>query len=422
MTLERPPLFTKKRDVLTFLTFALLIFSLSIIHKYHAYQTLTTFDDAIIKVHVINQYLKTTKKKEYFVLKVRSENSTFYTTTSKHARDLTGRDIELKVWVSKLTFFKFIEGYYLYSHITKVYPERDAKSTLAHHISTQHHSQISAELFAALYTASPMSRELRERLSALGTSHLLAISGFHLGILSAVLYFLFKLPYSLLQQRYFPYRSSNLDLFVIVMLFLTTYLYFLGAIPSLMRAFVMLLIGFILYDRGIKVISMQTLFLTCILLLAAVPTLLYNIGFWLSICGVFYIFLYLIHFQSNSYVWTLVSLSSWVYLMMLPISLYLFETFSIYHPLSILASILFLPFYLLSIFLHVISQGGILDGFVEYYLSLAQSPKTISLPLYVIVTQLIVSLIAIKSKKLSLALLLFCLFVLMSSIHHVAEF
>ena len=419
MTLERPSLFTSKRDVLIFITFSLLLFSLSLFQKYNEYNTLTEFDDAIVRVHVMNQYLKNNKTKQYHVLKLRAESTTFYTTASEHIRDLKGYDIELRVWVNKLTFFEFIKGFYLYSNITKVFAERDAKSTLAHTITQQHNSKLSSELFAALFTASPMSKKLRERLSALGTSHLLAISGFHLGIISAFLYFLFKFPYQLIQKHYFPYRSSHRDLFIIVTLFLSGYLYFLGAIPSLLRAFVMLIIGFFLYDRGIKVISMQTLFLTWIVLIAFMPSLLFSMGFWLSVIGVFYIFLYLIHFQNQNYIQTLFGLSAWVYLMMLPISLYLFETFSIYHPFSIVATIVFLPFYVISVLIHVISAGDLLDSFLDYYLSLGEVSQSVSLPFYAVVIQLLVSMVAIKSKKTALLLLTFCLLVLMGTIHHV---
>ena len=196
---------------------------------------------------------------------------------------------------------------------------------------------------------------------------------------------------------------------MIVMLFLSGYLYFLGAIPSLLRAFVMLIIGFVLYDRGIKVISMQTLFLTGVLLIAFMPSLLLSMGFWLSMIGVFYIFLYLIHFQNRNNIYNFLGLSIWVYLMMLPLSLYLFHTFSIYHPLSVVSTLIFLPFYIVSLLLHVILEGGLLDGLLDYYLNLGEVSQSVSLPLYAVVIQLIVSLVAIKSKKTALLLLTFCI-------------
>ncbi len=286
----------------------------------------------------------------------------------------------------------------------------------------QHQDPLSGELFAALFSASPISKELRERLSTLGLSHLLAISGFHLGIISALLYFLLKYPYQLLQERYFPYRSAHRDLFGIVLLFLSGYLYFLGTIPSLLRAFVMLIIGFILYDRGIKVLSMQTLLLTIALLIAWMPSLLFSMGFWLSIIGVFYIFLYLIHFKSKKALYNFIGLSIWVYLMMLPISLYLFGSFSLYHPLSVVVTLLFLPFYIISALLHLLSQGDLFDTLLRYYLDLVESPQHLSISVYLVALELSLSLFAVRYRSIALLLLGFCLLIFVGTVYHIAEF
>ena len=137
----------------------------------------------------------------------------------------------------------------------------------------------------------------------------------------------------------------------------------------------MLIIGFILYDRGIKIISMLTLLLTVVLLIAFFPRLLLSIGFWLSVSGVFYIFLFLIHFKELSKVWQFILIPFWVYLLMLPYSIIIFGSFSIYHPLSIIWTSLFTLFYPLSIFLHLINQGNLLDGVLQSLLHL-DTPET----------------------------------------------
>jgi competence protein ComEC len=421
MTLERPPLFSKRRDALIFFSLACLLFLLSVSLKYFAFNKLTRFNDADIRARVINQYTKTTPKKEYTVLKLRSDGITFYTTAPPQLRNLIGRDLTLNVWVKPLTFLEYLKGFYLHSNIIKVFPKREARTIFAHYISQEHTNPLIGELFATLFSASPTSKELRDTLSTLGISHLLAISGFHLGIISALLYFLLRYPYRLLQEHYFPYRSAHRDLFVVVLLFLTAYLYFLGAIPSLLRAFVMLIIGFILYDRGIKLISMQSLLLTITLLIALMPSLLFNVGFWLSVTGVFYIFLYLIHFKSSRNILNFIGLSLWVYLMMLPLSLYLFGNFSIYHPLSILATLLFLPFYIISTLLHLIAQGDYLDDLIDYYLSLAQVSHTITLSPYAVVTTLTLSLFAIKHKTAAYLLVLCCTLIFIGAVYHVTE-
>jgi len=227
------------------------------------------------------------------------------------------------------------------------------KQKLSSFINRQHTNTNIAALYNALFLASPLPKAMQIQFSKLGISHLIAISGFHLGVLAAILFFLFKYPYKILQNRYFPYRSYKRDSFIFISLILLGYLLFLDSPPSLLRAFAMLIVGFVLYDRGIQVISMQTLLVTILLLLALFPKLIFSIGFWLSISGVFYIFLFLIHFKEISKIKQFVLLPFWVYLMMLPYSLAIFGNFSLYHPLSILWTSLFTLFYPLSIALHV---------------------------------------------------------------------
>jgi len=419
MTLERAQLFTNRRDVAVFVSLCLFIVSLSLLQRYETFRHLTQFDDALMDVTVLKQYVKHKKDRTYYVLKLRSDYGTFYTSASQHLRNLVGRTLRLRVWVSHYSFYDQLTSGYLPSKILKVYPHLNAKTTLSHAIASQHRHPMIAELYGALFTASPMSQPLQEKLSTLGISHLLAISGFHLGLISALLYLILRPLYRIFQERYFPYRSAHRDLFLLVFVLISAYLYFLGTLPSLLRAYTMLLIGFILFDRGIKIVSMQTLFLTVMLLLALMPELLFSLGFWLSVAGVFYIMLYLIYFQHAKTSYNLIGISLWVYLMMLPLSLYLFENFSLYHPFSVVASILFLPFYIITSVLHVFSHGAVFDDYLLQYLQLGSHASTLILPLYVMVIHLTLSLLALHYRYAAMALLPWSLFVFIGAVHHV---
>ncbi|RUM61961.1 MAG: ComEC/Rec2 family competence protein [Sulfurimonas sp.] len=419
MTLERPQLFTTRRDILLFGSLCLVIFSLSLLQRYETFRHLKQFDDAVIDVTVLKQYLKHREGRSYYVLKLRGDYGTFYTSASPHIRHLLGRTLRLKVWVNRYSFYDQLSGGYLPSKIIKVYRHLNAKTILAHAIAAQHESPLIGELYGALFTALPMSQSLQKQLSTLGISHLLAISGFHLGLISALLYWLLRPLYRLCQERYFPYRSAHRDLFVLVFVVISAYLYFLGLLPSLLRAYTMLLIGFILFDRGMEVLSMQTLFLTVMLLLALMPTLLLSLGFWLSVAGVFYIFVYLIYFQHSKTHYNLIGVAIWVYLMMLPVSLYIFENFSLYHPFSVVASILFLPFYTLTSVLHVFSQGALFDEYLLHYLQWGNHPRILTLPYYIIIAHLILSLLALRYRYAAIALLPWSLLIFAGAIHHI---
>jgi len=241
-------------------------------------------------------------------------------------------------------------------------------------------------------------------------------------VLSALLYFLFKFPYKFFQNRYFPYRSYKRDSFVIISVVLLSYLLFLDSPPSLLRAFAMLIIGFILYDRGIKIISMLTLLLTVVLLISFFPRLLLSIGFWLSVSGVFYIFLFLIHFKELSKVWQFVLIPFWVYLLMLPYSIVIFSNFSIYHPLSIIWTSLFTLFYPLSMFLHLINQGDLLDGILNFLLRLDTNDIKIALDWKWLILYVTLSITSIYKKSFIYPLLSFSISILIYSIYNVAQF
>jgi competence protein ComEC len=360
---------------------------------------------------VIKQYIKSAKTKNdkvktYQVLKLKAdEGFSFYTTLNINFPHAENQKLHLEIFPKKLSFYNYFTSFYAYSKVLDIDKRVTLKQSLNSTLLEQHESQNIANIYQALYTASPLSRELQVTFSALGVSHLLAISGFHLGVLSALLFFLLKQPYKLLQGRYFPYRNSKSDLFIIVAVALLSYLLFLDSPDSLLRAFAMLIIGFILYDRGMKIVSMQTLLLTALILLSFFPRLLFSLGFWLSMSGVFYIFLFLIHFKHLNKYWQFVLLPFWVYIMMLPFSLAIFGTFSIYHPLSILWTSVFTLFYPLSILLHIVGFGNLLDGVLESFTQLSESAQQVALSYYYLSLQILLSFIAIY-KKLGMWILL----------------
>jgi competence protein ComEC len=360
MSLERVTLF----DARSFGIFLLLLASVaffSLGFEYASYKKLKTYNDTEIDAYILNQYLKVSKNRTYSVLKLQYKNHFFYTTAPKELKNLRGREIRVELFTQKLTFLNYLKAPYLRSSILHVKPELSTHEKLYNFISSKHKNITMQELHGALFLATPMSKELREKLSALGVSHLLAISGFHLGVISFFLLMMLSPIYRFFQKRYFPYRNIRRDIFIIISLIILSYLLFLGWIPSLIRSFVMMIVGFILYDRHIKIISMQTLILTLLILLSLWPRLFFSVGFWLSISGVYVIFLFLTNFKHLKKWQIFALLPFWVYILMLPFSLVIFKTFSILHPLSILYNFIFLLFYPLSIILHVTPYADIFD-------------------------------------------------------------
>ena len=419
MVLERPELFSG-RERWWFLLACVLFFFLQIGFEYSHYRALTRFDDAIIDAKVRHQYLKHQENRRYHVLKLVSDNGeTFYTTGPDSLRHLTGYRLQLRIRTKRLTFIEYLRGFFAYSDILKVYPRRSLRTGMAESIANRHPGTTEGQIYAALFTASPMERLLREKLAALGVSHLLAISGFHLGVLSFVLYMLLK-PIALhLQSRCCPYWHRRRMLFVTVALMLFCYLAFLDYAPSLLRAFAMMVVGYGLYDRGLKVLSMQTLAVAVVLLLSLWPRLLFSLGLWLSVGGVYFILLFLHHFGHWHKGVQFVVLHLWVYVMMLPLSLWIFGIFSPLHPLSVLWSMLFILFYPLALLAHVIGVESLLQGILQELLRHA-AVMHVSIAGWVVALQLASALGALKSRRGLWLLLGVSMSVFVSAVYQVA--
>jgi len=406
MLLKNISLFNSKREIFLFTLLSLFIFSYSLLIEYNNYKQLTLFDSTITQATILKQYTKTKisqngKLKIYQVLKLKSESGyIFYTVKNKKFPKSKGKKVVIELWLQTITFYQYMTTFFGYSKILKIEKKKTLKQEVNSFLTDAHTNNNITYIYQALYTATPLTKELQQIFSTLGVSHLLAISGFHLGVLSTLLFFLLKYPYNFFQSKYFPYRSAQVDIFIIVAFIELLYLLFLDTPPSLLRAFGMLLIGFILYDRGFKIISIQTLLVTIIILLAFAPRLFFSIGFWLSVLGVFYIFLFLIHFKTLNTLWQFILVPIWVYIMMLPLSLYIFKSFSFYHPLSIIWTSLFTLFYPLSIFLHLIGFPTLLDNSLLWLLKLAPHQSIqVSLNIYIFLGFMGISFLGVFWKK-----------------------
>ena len=421
MKIETVPLFSSAREMIVFGAVILSVFAFSLLREYIDFRELTRFDDAERNATVLNQYVKQKGQRRYQVLKLRlDDGAQFYMAGSMRLRDLKGYGVRVRIRTDTLTYFEYLQGFYAKGYVLAMASGQVPRFVLANTVAGQHADARFGELFAALFAATPVDYETRQRLSALGISHLLAISGFHMGALSLMLFALLHYPYRFAQSRWFPWRNRRRDLFVAAAVLLAGYAVFLGAVPSVLRALAMMLVGFWLYDRGVKVLNFQTLSLAVGLLVALWPRLIFSVGFWLSAAGVFYIFLFLTAFQQRGKVFQFIGLHVWVYAMMLPWALYLFGSFSLLHPFSVLWTMAFIVFYPLAMLTHLLGAGALLDPVVGALLVLGESDVTIALPGWLAVLFALASILAVKSQAVKWQLGGLAAAVFVSAVYQVA--
>ncbi|GAA8078435.1 ComEC/Rec2 family competence protein [Helicobacter pylori] len=354
-----------------------LLLSLNLYLEYLNYQKLDFSKPTSLNAQILLQYSKTKDQKTYFVLKLQSKGMFFYTTIREPLKNLQYRHVQFFGRIKPCPFLESLKSCFFQTYSFSLTRKQDFKSHLRHFIDSAHSNALAGNLYRALFIGDSLNKDLRDRANALGVNHLLAISGFHLGILSMSMYFLFSLFYTPLQKRYFPYRNAFYDIGVLVWVFLLGYLLLLDFLPSFFRAFLMGLLGFLACFFGVRILSFKLLILACCIAIALLPKLLFSVGFLLSVCGVWYIFLFLKHtqafFKTSSFLmrsFQAISLSALVFLNMLIIVHAFFPMFSPYQLFSIPLGLMFIVFFPLSLFLHAVGLGSLLDRILNMPLAI----------------------------------------------------
>ncbi|MGL2796182.1 ComEC/Rec2 family competence protein [Helicobacter pylori] len=354
-----------------------LVLAINLYLEYLNHQKLDFSKPTSLNAQILLQYPKTKDQKTYFVLKLQSKNMIFYTTIKEPLKNLQYRHAQFFGKIKSCSFLESLKSCFFQTYSFSLTRKQDFKSHLRHFIDSAHSNALVGNLYRALFIGDNLNKDLRDRANALGINHLLAISGFHLGILSASVYFLFSLFYTPLQKRYFPYRNAFYDIGVLVWVFLLGYLLLLDFLPSFFRAFLMGLLGFLACFFGVRILSFKLLILACCIAIALLPKLLFSVGFLLSVCGVWYIFLFLKHtqifFKTSSFLrrsFQVISLSVLVFLNMLIVAHAFFPMFSPYQLFSIPLGLIFIVFFPLSLFLHAVGLGSLLDPILNMPLTI----------------------------------------------------
>ncbi|WP_457605579.1 ComEC/Rec2 family competence protein [Nitratifractor sp.] len=397
MVIEKLPLFVDRRERLGALALWLLLLGLHLLWLHRQYQTFVDRPFYYSWGTVLNAIPKTKEGQSYQILKVHIDGGLTFYTRSYRRKSLLGKRLRLQLFPRRVTFLDWLRTPYIPARIKEIREGSSPQGILARTVAAQHRDPAVAAFYNAIFFATPIPQDLRKKISALGINHLVALSGFHLTILWGGIFLLLAIPYRLLQQRFFPWRYELLDLGTVSLILLAAYLWLTGPPPSLLRSYLMLAMGWAALLLGMELLSFEFLAVVAALLLLVDPRLTFSLGFWLSIGGVFYIYLLLHYWKDrSSRLFATLILPAGIYLAMLPIGHALFPIVSLWQWLSPLLSLLFAPFYPLAILAHLIGLGGSFDPALLALWNLPGKIDQRLLPLWVFLPYLLLSLAAIR--------------------------
>ena len=215
-----------------------------------------------------------------------------------------------------------------------------------------------------------LTKEIRNSFSISGSSHVLALSGLHVGIVFTLFYLLFRMIFSFV-LRYQTRESLTL---VCTLPSIWFFALLTGSSPSVVRATVMLSVYSLARLLSREGISLNVLSFTAIIMLVINPLDLYDIGFQLSFLAVFSILVVyqecvnIFHNVSNpviQWMWQMFVLSTAAQLGTAPLAAYYFHQFSLMYFLSNLIIIPCVTLLLyLSIFFLLCSVCPFIQGYI----------------------------------------------------------
>ena len=186
----------------------------------------------------------------------------------------------------------------------------------------------------ALGDKSALTHELKDTYSKTGASHILALSGLHLGIIYALL--------SMLVVG----RRWQMVTQVAIILSIWAFVFLVGMSASVVRSAVMLTVYALLALGHRQKMSVNTLAFTAIVMLLVTPKALFDVGFQMSFMAVFSILLfvplfyrpfsaeYLMTHRVVKWLWGMVAVSIAAQIGVAPLIAYYFGRFSCYFLLT----------------------------------------------------------------------------------------
>ncbi|MEN1969340.1 DNA internalization-related competence protein ComEC/Rec2 [Lentibacillus sp. N15] len=233
------------------------------------------------------------------------------------------------------------------------------RSKLMQHVQSHVGHETAAWLTAlVLGDESAIDEETIDIFQRWGLSHILAISGLHVGLIVTLLYFL------LIKLNLFTKEKAQWFMFM----FLPIYALIAGGEPSVWRACVMVMLFIIFQKLKLSYSLTDVLSIVFLLLIAADKYMVYHVGFQFSFLVTFGLLLSR-HWlaQTTSTTIQMLQISFVAQMIILPLQVTYFFTF---HPLSILLNLIVVPYFTLFVipfmfFLLLVSPVSAITTFLD---------------------------------------------------------
>ncbi|TMP57212.1 DNA internalization-related competence protein ComEC/Rec2 [Pseudoalteromonas citrea] len=229
----------------------------------------------------------------------------------------------------------------------------------------------------------------REVMRTLGLSHLMAISGLHIGIVFAISFWISKFACWVVLsitrndqvQRYHLRMFYALAGLVIAFM----YVYLSGMSVSAIRAYSMILLATLVYFLKRNISKPRLLLIAASLTLLLDPFVLLNVGWYFSFIAVAAIFISVVHYQTDfvtpmSWLFQLFKVQFYIGILLAPLSIFIFQGVSLAGLLTNLVAIPLLTFVIfpfilfgiaLSYLVNITSALALFDGLFNWLLQSA---------------------------------------------------
>jgi competence protein ComEC len=164
--LEKPKLFPDEKSFIVAMLFLLCLLLFRLGFTYYSYKDFISKPFYYTYAQVIYAYQKSKSDRVYQVLKLRSDEGLDFYTTTHTKKDFTHKRLRMQIFPNEnITFWEYLGTFYIKSNIKEeeLLPAT-LKDDLLKKVAMQHEDPLLQSFYNAIFFATPLDKELREKI------------------------------------------------------------------------------------------------------------------------------------------------------------------------------------------------------------------------------------------------------------------